>query len=139
MKNQTKLFTSGLKPVFKIVKRDGTVVRDWKRLLTQVKFSYDDEQDLFTVRWQHNFAYDQSYLTYFAYSYPYSFEECTWKLSQLEESMRGRESVYTHWETIVYSLEGRPMEMLTVSSTDGLSPHEGDYEQHLTNLFPEEG
>ena len=100
-----------------------------------MNFSFDESEEIFTLRWSHPFLEDSSHLTYFAYTFPHSYTEMSDKLDQLC-LLKERKNIYVHRETICYSLEGRPMEMVTISSTDKLTPSDDDFEPTLPNLFP---
>ena len=136
MRNQSKLFGAGLKPVYRVMSKDGQEIKPWKRIPTKLTFSYDESEEIFTLKWNFPFTGDKSHLTYFSYTYPYSLSEMSMKLDQLEQ-MGERKNIYVKRETICYSLEGRPMEMLTISSKERISPYEEDFEPTLPNLFPE--
>ena len=61
--------------------------------------------------------------TFFAFSYPFSYEESQAKIDQIEQSFASQgpdKNLYFHRETVYYSIEGRKMEMMTISSKDGM-------------------
>ena len=61
----------------------------------------------------------------------------TQKLDQLEK-LKEKKNIYFHREVITYSLEGRPVEMVTLSSKDRIvNEEEDEREPPLPNLFPE--
>lgn len=97
MKNQTKLFTDGMKPVFRTVSKDGSVT-PWKRIPSKPNFNYEEEEDNFEVEWTFLSSKSPEDVTYFAYTLPFSFKEITEKLDQLEEKMSSRENIYFHRE-----------------------------------------
>lgn len=52
MKNQTKLLTAGLRPVFKTVSGDGKkVIVPWRRIPSKPSFTYNEDDDIFTLKW----------------------------------------------------------------------------------------
>lgn len=117
MKNQTKLYTAGMRPVFKTMSKDESkVIIPWRRIPTKPMFTYDEEDDIFTLKWTYTVSKSIDDITYFAYSYPYSFTEITQKLDEMQAQMINRKNVYFHRETLTYSYEGRKQEMVTVSS-----------------------
>jgi len=63
-------------------------------------------------------------VTYFAFSFPFSFEESFEQMDVFEKRLKGLANVYFHREVLYYSLEGRKMEMVTISSNDGLAVDE---------------
>ncbi len=59
--------------------------------------------------------------TYFAFSYPWSYEESQAKIDEIEQKFSNappEKNLYFHREVLYYSIEGRKMEMLTISSRD---------------------
>lgn len=79
-------------------------------------FFNNDEQ--FTMQFSHMFAYPESQTTYFAFTFPFSFEDSMELTNQIEARLRNQQNVYFNREILYYSLEGRPMELLTISSKD---------------------
>jgi len=72
--------------------------------------------------------------TYFAFSYPFSYQESQDKIDSIQklfETAPAEKNLYFHRETIYHSIEGRKMEMMTISSRDGIT------EERET--IPEEG
>lgn len=75
------------------------------------------------MSFQHTFNYADSETTYFAFSYPFSFEESTEMIDRIENKLNlpeNKENIYFHREVLYYSLEGRKMEMFTISSRDDI-------------------
>lgn len=83
----------------------------------------------FSLSFSHFFNYSSTETTYFAFSYPFSFEESTEMLDRLEERLTKpdlQKAIYFHREVLFYSLEGRKMEMFTISSRDHITDLEED-------------
>ena len=61
--------------------------------------------------------------TFFAFSYPFSYEESQAKIDSIEHQFNNSndKNLYFHRETVYYSIEGRKMEMMTISSMDGIT------------------
>jgi hypothetical protein len=81
------------------------------------------------MSFSHQFNYASTETTYFAFSYPFSLDESTEMLDRLEEKLTRpdvAESIYFHREVLFYSLEGRMMEMFTISSRDKITDREED-------------
>lgn len=75
------------------------------------------------LQFQHAFNYASTETTYFAFSYPFSLDESAELIDRIEEKVTRPEhksSIYFHREVLFYSLEGRKMEMFTISSTDDI-------------------
>ena len=62
--------------------------------------------------------------TFFAFSYPFSYEENQQQIDDIEQLFNNSNqacNMYFHREIVYYSAEGRKMEMMTISSTDGIT------------------
>ena len=55
---------------------------------------------------------------YFAYSFPFSYEDCEKMLRQLGKEARNLKEVYYRDEVMVNSCEQRSVHLLTISSHD---------------------
>ena len=75
-------------------------------------------------------------MTYFAFTFPFSYQESLELTDEIETRLTGQPNIYFNREILYYSLEGRPMELLTISSCDMITsdretiPNDGD------GLFP---
>ena len=85
MKNQSKLYTQGMRPVYKVVSKTGKEVRKWERIPSIVKHNYNEEENIFSVSFSVQFFYDSTNIVYVAYGFPYSFTEITCKLDQVQQ------------------------------------------------------
>ena len=80
MAQQGKLYKAGLKPVFRILPNS----KKWKRCGGQVTWAY--KNDGFELTWTHHFNVfnsERDDTAYFAWTYPYSFEETLKKTRKL--------------------------------------------------------
>ena len=57
-------------------------------------------------------------MTYFAYSFPYSLTEMRDHFSFIQKAVENR-PLYCFREVVTFSAEGRPMEMITLTSREG--------------------
>jgi hypothetical protein len=103
MKNQSKLYTAGLRPVFMTVNGDGKVSIPWRRIPSKPSFTWNEEDEVFTLKWCFSVTKSQDDVVYFAYSYPYSFKQITEKLDEMQAKMINRKNVYFQRETLTYS------------------------------------
>jgi hypothetical protein len=96
----------------------------------------NEENTSFQVTWTHAFSnYDPDTETvYFAWTYPYSFEESLVKTQGLIKKYEDSPSVYVHREVLTYSREKRPMEMITFTSREGMR---SEREQLIDGCFPD--
>lgn len=72
--------------------------------------------------------------TRFAFSYPFGYGESLEKYKEIVERFKESKSVYVCHETVVHSIEGRKMQLLTVSSFKGVT---NEREDVIPDLFPE--
>jgi hypothetical protein len=95
--------------------------KKWRRIFTKVNYFINNE-DQFILRFQHMFSNGPGETTFFAFSYPFSYEESQSKIDQIEQQFSSSpdKNLYFHRETVYYSIEGRKMEMMTISSMDGI-------------------
>jgi cytosolic carboxypeptidase protein 5 len=94
----------------------------------------------FLLSFQHLFGYSSSETTFFAFCYPFSFEESTELTDRIEEKLtrpENRTSIYFHREVLYYSLEGRKMEVVTISSRDHITDEQEDQPEDSSGLYPE--
>lgn len=112
---QGKLFKTGLRPVYRSVSN-----QKWRRVQGDV--AYKNEKTSSTVTWTHTFdeLEDPADVFYFAYTYPYSYTESIIKSRKIINRIQKSKQAYIHREVLAYSLEGREMEMLTLSSFKGI-------------------
>ena len=105
------------------------------------------------LSFQHPIPEGHKLTTYFAFCFPHSYTECQHRLSKLEHRIlhtcdsdggqtkegagqcRGEE-VYYHRELLCRSLDGLRVDLITVSSHEGIT---ADRESRLPGLFPDVG
>lgn len=82
-------------------------------------------------------------ITYFAFTYPFAYDELQRRLDAVDRAMGGGnggltasslDDVYYHRECAIRSLEGRRLDLLTVTSRHGITT---EREDRLANMFPE--
>ena len=59
------------------------VVKDWRRIPTVLKYTFNEEENIFNVKFS-VLAPEPTQHMFIAYSFPYSFTEMTEKLDELE-------------------------------------------------------
>lgn len=89
----------------------------WRRCTGPIKWHTSENKQSFVVTWTHTFNnYNWATDTmYFAWTYPYSFEESLEKTRKLVKKYAKHPDIYIHREVICYSREKRPMEMITLT------------------------
>jgi hypothetical protein len=115
MANQGKLFRQGLRPVYRSKSN-----MKWKRVHGSVDVSLNGNGSS-SVTWSHKFkeieGTDEE--VFFAYTYPYSYTESLNKTQNMLKRFEKSENIYMHRELLFHSLEGREMELITLTSNKG--------------------
>lgn len=143
MNNQKPLFGYGMKPVFR------TEQTGWSRVPGAIH-TEDSGKDEFSIRFAHVFFHGPQIETFFAFCHPYTFSEWERRRQMLETRFVGRgkrpgKSLYFHRDILTYSLQKRPVDILTVTSDPGPTDQspESDFMQggiqheHGHYLFPQ--
>jgi hypothetical protein len=73
---------------------------------------------------------------YIAFTYPFSYEDCNSYFDSVQQAIetKHQDSIYFHRELLTYSLEGRNVELMTLS---GHNDKREDLEEDIPHLFPE--
>jgi len=145
MNNQSKLYNEGYRPWCKAP--GGT----WKRLQDSslLAFSHAKQADGFSIRWHHHSRRGAG-TTYYAFCAPYSYLDCQGLLEELEESFaetftdphrplrnlsrslaetyqpRAGSGIYLRRQLLHRSLQGRRVDLLTVTALPGPGMDEVD-------------
>jgi len=83
------------------------------------------------MQFEHEFNSSSS--TYFALTYPFSYEDCQELLKSYEVMLTGNPSIYFNRELLIYSKERRHVDLLTISSVGNT---ETVREEGIEGLFP---
>jgi hypothetical protein len=119
---QFKVFREGMKPVH-------LVEDQWERIPGPVSFELSDVDSNFM---ELTFTELVSKTTYFAFTYPWSHSEHLELIRQVKDSCLARQ-IYFHEENLIFSLERRECEILTISSFLGIQE---EREKNIMNLYP---
>lgn len=122
LNSQSKLYKDGMKPVY------SSDQENWKFVESQIDYATNNGN--FEVTW--NFSFTDS-ITFFAFSFPWSLEQNSKLLTDLE-AICEENSIFFYKENLVNSLEGRPCDLITVTSKDGM---EDKREKKISGLFPD--
>lgn len=120
----------GLRPVYRVQPNS----MKWKRCPGPLQWRY--EESGFAVTFSHtfnNFNTDTD-KAFFAWTYPFSFQESLNQTQRLMARFDGHPDIYIHREVLYYSRERRPMEMITYSSREKITE---EREELIDGLFPE--
>lgn len=90
----------------------------------------------FQLSFTYRFPEQKHVLCYFAFCYPYSYEEIQQYLHGLENKLKAKPSnaIYYHRELICKSIDDLRVDLITVSSSKGILE---DVEPRLAGLFPD--
>ncbi|GIY96738.1 hypothetical protein CEXT_450121 [Caerostris extrusa] len=116
----------------------------WKRISGKVDFRCATDGN-FIISFCHTLPLEQDSITYFAFTYPFSYTECQNMLDDIDNKMGSSlyisknnkppdNTVYYCRELLCHSLGGNKIELLTISSCKGLMM---EREKKLPDLFPE--
>ena len=128
MSDQGRLYNSGFKPVYKVSPSDD---HNWEYIPGNI--SWKVATDGFQIRFDHRFEWDTDQTVYFAFSYPFSYQEWIEKIDRIEEACEGSENIYFYREWLAHSLENRQVELLTITDFSEITDEE---EQIIKGWFP---
>ena len=129
MAAQGKLYKMGLRPVYRVSPHS----MKWKRACGSLKWDYQEGH--FCVTFTHTFTNfnSESDVAYFAWTYPYSYEQSIKKTQKLMKKFEDHPDIYMHREVLYYSREHREMEMITFSGRHKITE---EREELVDGLFP---
>lgn len=127
------MYSQGMAPVYRILPGKP----HWERI--RDKASYSTLDNIFTLSFKFKTPDPQS-VTYFAFTYPFSYLELQSYLGNLDAKYlnavpNSKDDIYYTREVVCNSLEGRRVDLITISSYHNVST---EREVRLKNLFPED-
>ncbi|KAE8742273.1 hypothetical protein FOCC_FOCC012202 [Frankliniella occidentalis] len=144
LNRQVKMYSQGMAPVYRILPGRGL----WDRI--REKPTYTIEDSVFTLSFRYRTLENIKATTYFAFTFPYSYQDLLSSLRgfdkrfknclQPEKYFPGQgfvsnpDDIYYHREVASFSLDGRRLDLLTITSHHGITPYR---EPRLKNLFPD--
>ncbi|XP_066524503.1 cytosolic carboxypeptidase-like protein 5 isoform X2 [Hoplias malabaricus] len=138
MNKQSKLYSQGMAPFVRTL----PVKPRWERVRDRPTFEMSESQ--FTLSFVHRVLDVRGATTYFTFCYPFSYTECQDMLLQLDQKLLSNshtlgpcspaDSLYYHRELLCYSLDGHRVDLLTVTSCQGMLE---ERESRLDKLFPD--
>ena len=121
------LYDNDMRPVFKSYPSQ----RKWERIRSILKHQVVDKRSV--IRFTHKFQRSNERV-HFAFCYPYTYTELQRKLTDMENKYSGdNESIYYHRELLTRSLDKRRIDLITISSVDGITDQREDF---IPLLFP---
>ncbi|XP_011346570.1 cytosolic carboxypeptidase-like protein 5 isoform X2 [Ooceraea biroi] len=135
LNKQVKMFSQGMCPVFKVV--PGHL--HWERIREKPTYTLDQRGNDFTLSFLYCTPENSKAITYFAFTYPFSYIDLQNYLRRIGMRMEKRsvicaDDIYYHRECAIKSLEGRRLDVLTISSYRNILM---EREDRLTNMFPD--
>lgn len=123
--NMRHLYSNNYRPVHKVT----PYAPIWSRLPSECVFVCTGP-NLFSLSWYHEVLHHDSTI-YFAFTFPYSYEESLATVLDWESSVDA--STYFYRELLTYSLDHRRIDLLTITDRDNLTV---DRELAIPGLFP---
>ncbi|XP_078036951.1 cytosolic carboxypeptidase-like protein 5 isoform X2 [Augochlora pura] len=135
LNKQVKMFSQGMCPVFKVL--PGHL--HWERIRDRPTYTVDQKGSDFTLSFVYCTPENMKAITYLAFTYPFSYTDLQNYLRRVEARIAKRnitcaDDVYYHRECAIKSLEGRRLDVVTISSFHYIST---EREDRLINMFPE--
>ena len=122
---QFKVFREGMKPVHLVEDK-------WERIPGPVAYELSDLDPNYM---ELSFTETISKTTFFAFTYPWSCADNKALVNEVKSICEAK-GIYLHQENLIYSLEKRECEILTVSSLTGILD---EREKNIQNLYPGPG
>ncbi|XP_078397628.1 cytosolic carboxypeptidase-like protein 5 isoform X2 [Cetorhinus maximus] len=137
MNKQSKLYSQGMTPLVKTLPGKPR----WERV--RERPTYEMVENQFILSFMHRFLEYRGATTYFAFCFPFTYSECQEMLTQLDEKFEYckhltirslSDTIYYHREPLCYSLDKRRVDLITITSCDGMTL---ECEPRLEKLFPD--
>ncbi|KAI8424052.1 hypothetical protein MSG28_002682 [Choristoneura fumiferana] len=134
LNKQGKMYNQGMAPVTRTLPGKP----QWERIRDRPVHSMDD--NTFTLSFKYKTCENLKATTFFAFTYPFSFAELQIALNSIDLKMlpipapQSPDDIYYCRECLIYSLEGRRVDLLTITSHHGITTTRED---RLKNLFPD--
>ncbi|XP_075057148.1 cytosolic carboxypeptidase-like protein 5 isoform X2 [Mixophyes fleayi] len=139
MNKQSKLYAQGMAPFVRTV----PIRSRWERVRDRPTFQMVENQ--FILSFTHRFLECRGATTYFAFCFPFSYEESQEMLAGLDDRFTDcrnmspgscpPDSIYYQRELLCHSLERLRVDLLTISSCHDMTE---EREPRLDNLFPDQ-
>ncbi|XP_063297985.1 cytosolic carboxypeptidase-like protein 5 isoform X1 [Pelobates fuscus] len=137
LNKQSKLYSQGMAPLVRTV----PIRSRWERVRERPTFQMVENQ--FILSFVHRFLDCRGATTYFAFCFPFSYEESQEMLAGLDDRFSDcrrmspgslPDSIYYHRELLCRSLDNHRVDLLTITSCHGMM---AEREPRLDKLFPD--
>ncbi|CAH1173884.1 unnamed protein product [Phaedon cochleariae] len=131
LNRQGKMYSQGMAPVYRIVPSKPK----WERITDKPVYNLAD--DIFTLTFKFRTPENPDSVMYFAFTYPFSFTDLEKMLLNIDSKYLSitpttDDEIYYVKETVCRTIEGRSIDLLTISSHHGITKQR---EERLKNLF----
>ncbi|CAH0553055.1 unnamed protein product [Brassicogethes aeneus] len=134
LNRQGKMYSQGMAPVFRIVPGKP----QWERIRDRPTYSIND--NIFTLSFKFRTPENVQSIMYFAFTYPFTYVELEKMFLTIDKRFTNvqptcEDDIYYVRETVCQSLDGRNIDLITISSYHGMTDKRED---RLKQLFPDE-
>ncbi|VEN41263.1 unnamed protein product [Callosobruchus maculatus] len=131
LNKQVKMYSQGMAPVYRVIPGKSR----WERI--QDKPAYSLSEEIFTLSFKFRTPENIDSIMYFAFTYPFTYLELEKMLVNLDSRYLHikplcNDDVYYVRETMLQSVEGRNVDLITISSYHGITT---EHETRLKNMF----
>ncbi|KAK0164758.1 hypothetical protein PV328_003338 [Microctonus aethiopoides] len=135
LNRQSKMFSQGMCPVFKVIPGHP----HWERIRDKPTYTMDQKGSEFTLSFTFHTPENPKAVIYVAFTYPFTYSDLQHYLNKIDirmskQNLSCTDAIYYHRECAIKSLEGRRLDVLTISSHHNIST---DREARLMGMFPE--
>ena len=140
MNNQARMYAQGFSPVTRCEHKGKLKLTNWERLCTNIHTEPNATGITLSFAFRFSSDHGPESTTFFAFSYPFSLEQNAAKLLALQakfapphapckQTQSGAicschpNTIYLYREVLTRSQEGRAIELLTISSCDGIDAY----------------
>lgn len=101
---------------------------------------FQNDESVFTLTFKYKTPENAHSITYFAFTYPFSYSELQQMLCNIDTrfskpSLGSKDDIYYTRECVCNTLEGRRVDLITITSYHNVS---AEREVRLKNLFPDD-
>ncbi|XP_072378899.1 cytosolic carboxypeptidase-like protein 5 isoform X1 [Diabrotica undecimpunctata] len=132
LNRQGKMYSQGMAPVYRIVPGKPR----WERIFDKPTHCLND--DIFTLSFKFRTPDNVDSVVYFAFTYPFSVTELEKMLTNVDSKYLhvkhvADDDIYYVRETVCHSCDGKPIDLITISSYHGISKEREEKLKHLFN------
>ncbi|XP_019872750.1 cytosolic carboxypeptidase-like protein 5 [Aethina tumida] len=133
LNRQGKMYSQGMAPVHRIIPGKP----QWERIRDRPTYTIND--NIFTLTFKFRTPENVQSIMYFAFTYPFTYTELDRMLTTIDRRFinyqpMSEDDIYYVRERICNSLDGRSIDLITLSSYHGIT---SEREVRLKNLFPD--